>query len=449
MTFIVTSRFKMLRRIVADCCMKFISFFQLYCKHLHSLRLCTNPMLTSEEYSEYLRIKSTGRNYRFLLGAILSTAICVDFCFCSLLTEVIGLQNAPEIFNSSNTYYRSITRVWPRLSVKQRDLFNNVIIISMIWFCWHFFYDKMKHMKFIFIVEKNANGYLISQDGKYFPEKLQMNFQKYWSKMSPRMKLVSIFMIFDINLLFFFPYCLGEWFLPDADTGSFRRILYFIITPYNFTVISYHYIISFHFLLVCGCIRIKQHYLRDKIDTFAKNLYNQRYKTERKFHITKSWLHHMKTCIHLVREISFFNAFWRPYMSSSFVVYTLKLSFAFYFCLSTFSYQLVPLVFFEESIFFYLLKASLDSASVESRNVHLYRALRKAHFTVQNRGKTSLNFFIKTGSFLEFDNFFRRSSFKLVNGCRINTRLLEIFFTSLIGISLKVYGDTIRRQLFL
>lgn len=239
---------------------------------------------------------------------------------------------------------------------------------------------------------------------------------------------------------------MGEIFIPDSNSFSFRRIIFFLISPYYFQMTSNYIIFSIYFLLVCHCIKIKQNYFVNEFEK-AETL-NPKLKLKQKLginHQLRNWNERMKDLINLIREVVFLNSFWSSYMSTYFVIYTLEISFVFYISITSFTYQFIPMIVFVMTYLMYLFKASLDSSAIEERNVKLFRNLRSRYFKFGNQVKFPIGQILKTGNFLEFERFFQRSSFKLLNGYRINTHLLELFFTSLIGISLRTYGDTIKK----
>ena len=123
------------------------------------------------------------------------------------------------------------------------------------------------------------------------------------------------------------------------------------------------------------------------------------------------------------------------------------ISFVFLAFISSFNFQTSMLMAFATSYLLMLSKISLDSSHIANRNVEIYLSLKKIYYGLQEQTiQGNIDFALKMNSFLSLDRFFQRSSFKLKNGYRINNRLLEFFLTSLIGISLRTYGDTIRKQ---
>ena len=110
------------------------------------------------------------------------------------------------------------------------------------------------------------------------------------------------------------------------------------------------------------------------------------------------------------------------------------------------SYEVIVLAAFALLFQRYLFKVSWMNSSIEMRNGELFSLFRNEHF--QFNLKQPRRNCLKVNTFLQADHFFYRSSFKLLNGYRINTHLLEILLTSLACISFRTYGETLRKYFF-
>ena len=236
--------------------------------------------------------------------------------------------------------------------------------------------------------------------------------------------------------------------MPDEHTGGIRNIIYYFVFLYYFILVGYFVIFCIYFLIVCFYFKIKQNFMRREIQILVRTSRRTENLRRERF-LLKSFVKNMKNSINLVTEIAIYNSFWSSYMTFYYFFYIMIMSFVFSIFITSFNFQTGYMLITAISHLILLSKISSDCSNIGNRNMELYFSLKNIYYRLQKHGiKENIGFALKVKSFLSLDCFFQHSSFKLKNGYRINNRLLEFFLTSMIGVSLRTYGDTIRRQFF-
>ena len=423
------------------------NLFRIIIEHFDSYRFGFDPVLTVEKYKKFNVSRRSSLNKGHLFDTILCGIIFADFVLCCFVEKFFKKWKIYEYWNLELPTFRAVTRAWIGVTPYQRDLLLDIIYPVMFWILYNTFRNKIKHRKYLNIVVKNGNKYSITQNDMNISKKLEEKFLKYWTKLTPRVNFLICYIIFLIFLLYPGSFIGKEIIMPDKHTGGFRNKIYILVLPYYFILVGYLVIWSMYFVLVCFYFKIKQNFMTDQVRILVRA--SRGMNLRRKRFLLKSFVENMKNLMNLVTEIAIYNSFWSPYMTLYFILYTLVISFAFLIFISSVNFQTSLLMLFSFSYLAFLSKISLDSSHIEDRNVELYFSLKNIYLRFQKQEiKENIGFALKVNSFLSLDRFFQRSSFKLKNGYRINNRLLEFFLTSLIGISLRTYGDTIRKQFF-
>ena len=202
----------------------------------------------------------------------------------------------------------------------------------------------MKHHKFLIIVTKNENDYSISQNGKVLDKKLEKKFINFWLKIAPRMRILLWVTIFQLYFLYFVSLLVGDIFMPNQYAWGMRHMIYYILCPYFIILVSYFPTFLYYLMVVCACFKIKQKFLMKKLKNLAKKCSIQDNRNNwKKFVQLKVFVENIENSINLVNEIAIFNAFWSPYASIYYIIYTVEIAFIFVLCLTSLSYHRVTI----------------------------------------------------------------------------------------------------------
>ena len=322
-------------RILIRICNLFQNLVKRFRKHFNDVLLGADPIMSIEDYDRLCEIKKAGLKYSCLASAIIAWLITFDYLVCNIITS---FNPSTTWFNLKETFLLVTTRTWPALTVKQRNIVTSQSYIFGIVFYTILTFDRFKHMRFITILYKRFDGkYFMIQNGIILSENLKNEYMKFIMKISSwKMSLIRLVM-FQIYILFPVPYAFGEIFIPDRNSWSFRRIIYFPIIFYYSIFVGYFAIFSLYFLLVCKYVQIKQRFLRKQLENDRKWFRNGKYMSLKMKNLGLScWMRNMKKCINIVTEISFYNAYWSAYISAYFIIYLLQISVFFFLFISVY-----------------------------------------------------------------------------------------------------------------
>ena len=79
------------------------------------------------------------------------------------------------------------------------------------------------------------------------------------------MKILLWVTFLQAILLYFIPLLLGDIFMPNEYSWGIKHIIFYFTFPYLFLIISYFGLFFYYSLVVCGCIKIKQKFLIEKL----------------------------------------------------------------------------------------------------------------------------------------------------------------------------------------
>ena len=406
--------------------------FRALIRHYKGLRRGFMPMIKldiSETTSEDYKIKLKKNNYRFWIAVILITFVLGDIAWHYYHTEKFD-----------NHFLYNLSRIWPANS-DQRNVISIGAYMILAWHYYPLLFERWVHTEtLIFFDDEDQLNSSIYHKGKRFPRALSKILHNF-------LKIKTFFDWFvfvsclNAHAVWTFPFFIGEIFFPDVETWSVRRTIFLVISPFLISYLCTVIIYPTAFWFNCRFIQLKQTYYIDWLEDAIKKGTKSNRKMKKVYPQYKS---QFTEIFIMLKDIRILNTFWSKYNTGTILCYSMEVCYIFFTLVTAKTaierYQLLPLMGFALAYFSYLYIISKHCSKIIQNNILLHRNIR-IFLTRAMRSKSihGKNIF-KIYNQISFETFFRFTCFRLLNGLRINNRMFEFVFSSLVVFVLKLFG---------
>ena len=316
---------------------------------------------TKEEFQSRLR----NGNRRFWIATFLGIFVLTEAFYLVVKTKGVY-----------DHYFYTITRIWPATS-EQRNSISSGAYFAYLWIFSCETFETWPHLDAIFYFTDSGRkkNQIIFHDqimSGIMPKKLL----DYHHKKQRQFIISNSIIVFGVNFVWAGQFYIGEIFAPNESTGSLRNIIYYVITPFYVTYLTFVVIYPSYFWLNCRYIQIQQNHhiqwMKRAIDKII------RCKNPRKIkRLEETYNKRFEQIFIMLKSIRTVNTFWSKYMTSSLALYVLEVCYVFFAMITAKTWmekiQLFPLFYFGFAYFVYLYTISANCSRIFQNNVILHR----------------------------------------------------------------------------
>ena len=267
---------------------------------------------------------------------------------------------------------------------------------------------------------------------------------KFHLKMHPRLTLLTLACIINLNLTYTVLMYAGELIFPSDEKYDWWNIIVWISAPVFVTYLSYIIAFTGYFWINLRYIHLKQIYF---INVFKKMIIKLQ-RNHKQTEIIKKYFKKIVNILELMKEIRAYNQFWSKYSTVTLLLFSMEVCYIGFAWVSakTFSerMRLAPLTLFGSVYLLYIQVISSQCSRVIVNNNEIYKNIQRFNFDSK---KYSLRILFKIENIGGFQNILRRTSFRLLNGTIINNKLFEALGSWIIVVSLKLFGRQLASQI--